>query len=83
MLCLLSIIGMLISIVGVITGKISLGIIFIISLSVFLYMLFSMFNKNTKLTEAGLGLMVISCLLLVYCICYLFLGIDVKGILGL
>ncbi len=83
MLTWLSIIGVIIGIYGVITETIPLGIIFIISLAVFLYALFSLLNKGMRLTELGIGVMVISLLLLVYTICYLFLGIDVKTTLGL
>lgn len=83
MLTWLSIIGVIIGIYGVITEAISLGIIFVISLAVFLYALFSLLNKGMRLTELGISVMVISLLLLVYTVCYLFLGIDVKATLGL
>ena len=79
----LSIIGVIVCIYGVITESVQLGIVFVISLSVFLYTLFSLLNKGMRLTELGIGVMVISLLLLVYTICYLFLGIDVKASLGL
>lgn len=83
MLTWLSIIGVIIGIYGLITEAIPLGIIFVISLAVFLYALFSLLNKGMRLTELGIGVMVISLLLLAYTICYLFLGIDVKTALGL
>lgn len=83
MLAWLSIVGVIVGIYGVITEAVSLGIIFILSLTVFLYGLFSSLNKGMRLTELGIGLTVISLLLLVYTICYLFLNIDVKTILGL
>ena len=83
MLAWLSIIGVIVCIYGAITETIQLGIIFVISLAVFLYTLFSLLNKGMRLTELGIGVMVISLLLLVYTICYLFLGIDVKSALGL
>ena len=83
MLVWLSIIGVIVCIYGVITEAVPLGIIFVISLAVFLYALFSLLNKGMRLTELGIGIMVISLLLLVYTICYLFLGIDVKAVLEL
>lgn len=83
MLVWLSIIGMIVGIYGVITEAVPLGIIFVISLAVFLYALFSLLNKGMRLTELGIGVMVISLLLLAYTISYLFLGIDVKATLGL
>ena len=83
MLTWLSIIGVIVCIYGVITETFPLGIIFVISLAVFLYTLFSLLNKGMRLTELGIGVMVISLLLLVYTICYLFLGIDVKAVLEL
>ena len=83
MLTWLSIIGVIICIYGVITEAVQLGIVFVISLAVFLYTLFSLLNKGMRLTELGIGVMVISLLLLVYTICYLFLGIDIKTALGL
>lgn len=83
MLTLLSIIGVIVGVYGVITESVSLGIIFIISLAVFLYALFSLFNKGMRLTELGIGIMVISLLLLVYTVCYLFLNINVRTVLGL
>ena len=83
MLAWLSIIGVIVCIYGVITEAVQLGIIFVISLAVFLYTLFSLLNKGMRLTELGIGVMVISLLLLVYTICYLFLGIDVKAALEL
>ena len=83
MLAWLSIIGLIVCIYGVITETVQLGIIFVISLAVFLYALFSLLNKGMRLTELGIGVMVISLLLLVYTICYLFLGIDVKSTLKL
>ena len=83
MLAWLSIIGVIVCIYGVITESVQLGIVFVISLAVFLYTLFSLLNKGMRLTELGIGVMVISLLLLVYTICYLFLGIDVKASLGL
>ena len=83
MLAWLSIIGLIVCIYGVITETVQLGIIFVISLAVFLYALFSLLNKGMRLTELGIGAMVISLLLLVYTICYLFLGIDVKSALKL
>ena len=83
MLTWLSIIGIIVGVYGVITEAVPLGIIFIISLAVFLYGLISFFNKGTKLTELGIGLTVISLLLLAYTVCYLFLNIDVKVMLGL
>lgn len=79
----LSIIGMIVGIYGVVTEAVPLGIIFVISLAVFLYALFSLLNKGMRLTELGIGVMVISLLLLIYTVCYLFLGIDVKAVLGL
>ena len=83
MLAWLSIIGVIVCIYGVITEAVQLGIIFVISLAVFLYTLFSLLNKGMRLTELGIGVMIISLLLLAYTICYLFLGIDVKAALGL
>ena len=83
MLTWLSIIGVIVCIYGVITEAVQLGIVFVISLAVFLYALFSLLNKGMRLTELGIGVMVISLLLLVYTICYLFLGIDVKAALEL
>lgn len=83
MLTWLSIIGVIVCIYGVITEAVPLGVIFIISLAVFLYVLFSLLNKGMRLTELGIGIMVISLLLLVYMVCYLFLKIDVKASLGL
>lgn len=83
MLSWLAIIGVIIGIYGVITETVSLGVIFIISLAVFLYVLISFLNKGTKLTEIGIGLAVVSSLLLAYTVCYLFLNIDVKVMLGL
>ena len=83
MLAWLSIIGVIVCMYGVITEAVQLGIIFIISLAVFLYALFSLLNKGMRLTELGIGVMIISLLLLVYTICYLFLGIDIKAVLGL
>lgn len=80
---LLSIIGIAIAIYGVITEAIPLGIIFIISLAVFLYVLFSLLNKGMRLTELGIVMFVVSLLLLMYAACYLFLDIDVKALLGL
>ncbi len=83
MLTLLSIIGVIVGIYGVITGEVPLGIIFIISLAIFLYTLFSLLNKGMRLTELGIGIMVVSLLLVIYTTCYLFLHIDVKVMLGL
>lgn len=83
MLTWLSIIGVIIGVYGVITEVVPLGIIFIISLTVFLYALFSLLNKGMRLTELGIGIMVVSLLLLVYTVCYLFLRIDVNAMLGL
>lgn len=83
MLTWLLIIGVIVSVYGVITETVSLGIIFIISLAVTLYGLFNFFNKNTKLTELGMGLTITSLMLLAYTVCYLFLNIDVKVVLGL
>ena len=83
MLSWLLFVGVIIGVYGVITESVSLGIIFIISLAVFLYGLISFFNKKTKLTELGIGLTVISLMLLTYTVCYLFLNIDVRAILGL
>lgn len=83
MLTWLSIIGVIVGVYGVITETVSLGIIFIVSLAVTLYGLFNFFNKNTKLTELGMGLTITSLMLLAYTVCYLFLNIDVKVVLGL
>lgn len=83
MLTWLSIIGVIVGIYGVITETVPLGIVFVISLAVFLYALFSLLNKGMRLTELGIGVMVISLLLLAYTVCNLFLGIDVKATLGL
>ena len=83
LLSLLSIIGIAVSVYGVITETIPLGIIFVIALAVFLYTLFSLLNKGMRLTELGIGIFVVSLLLLMYTVCYLFLGIDVKATLGL
>lgn len=83
MLTWLSIIGVIVGVYGVITETVSLGIVFIISLAVTLYGLFNFFNKNTKLTELGIGLTITSLMLLAYTVCYLFLNIDVKVVLGL
>lgn len=83
MLTCLSIIGVIIGVYGVITEAVPLGIIFVISLAMFLYALFSLVNKGMRLTELGIGIMVISLLLLMYTVCYLFLGIDVRATLGL
>lgn len=79
----LLLVGIAVATYGTITESISLGVIFIISLAVFLYSLFSLINKGARLTEYGKLLMVISSLLLAYSICNLFLGIDVKAVLGL
>ena len=51
MLTWLSIIGVIVCIYGVITEAVQLGIIFVISLAVFLYTLFSLLNKGMRLTE--------------------------------
>ena len=80
---LLSIIGIAIAIYGVITEAIPLGIIFIISLAVFLYVLSSLLNRGMRLTELGIVMFVVSLLLLMYTVCYLFLDINVKAMLGL
>lgn len=79
----MGILAMIICVYGLITGEVSLGIIFLTSLAVFLYNLFTFFNKSTKLTNIGIGVTVVSVILLAYTICYLFLNIDVKTILGL
>lgn len=83
MLTWLSIIGVIVGIYGVVAEAVPLGIVFVISLVIFLYALFSLLNKGMRLTELGIGIMVVSLLLLVYTVCYLFLGIDVKAMLGL
>ena len=74
---------MIIYVYGLITGEVSLGIIFLTSLTVFLYNLFTFFNKSTKLTNTVIGVTVVSIILLAYTVCYLFINIDVKTILGL
>ena len=79
----LAIIGICIGIYGVITEAISFGIIFIISLAVFLYVLITGLNRDTRLTELGIVILVISLLLLLYTGCYLFSDIDVKSMLRL
>ena len=83
MLTWLSIIGVIVGIYGVVTGGVPLGIVFVIALAIFLYALFSSLSKGRYLTELGIGVLVISLLLLVYTACYLFLNIDVRAILGL
>ena len=79
----LAIIGIIIGVFGVITEVIPFGIIFIISLAVFLYVLITGLNRGMRLTELGIVILIISLLLLTYTGCYLFLDIDVKSILGL
>ena len=71
MLAWLSIIGVIVCIYGVITEAVQLGIIFVISLAVFLYALFALLNKGMRLTELGIGVMIISLLLLVEAVMWL------------
>lgn len=72
--------GLCAAVYGVITGKIALGIVFIISLVETLYFLLMPFRRR-YLTSLGALLFIGSLLLLAYCICVLFLNIDVKTIL--
>lgn len=68
-------------IVGLLTNKIALNIIFVMSLLITLYGIVSLLQKD-KLTDVGIMVMVIGVISLVYTICELFLGINIKTILG-
>lgn len=83
MVSLLSLIGVIVCIYGVVTETISFGIVFIISLIIFLYALLSMLNRGMRLTEFGITISVASLVLLLYTVCYLFLNIDIRVILGI
>lgn len=72
--------GLCAAVYGVITGKIALGIVFIISLVETLYFLLMPFRRQ-YLTSLGALLFIGPLLLLAYCVCILFLNIDVRAIL--
>lgn len=68
-------------IVGIITSKIALGIVFIMALAITIWAALSLIQKD-KFTNLGLIIVVIGLLSLVYTICELFFNIDLKTILG-
>lgn len=71
----------IVCIVGIISESIPLGAIFIFSLIATLYCLVTLFND--KLSKLGVCILVCNIICLIYAICNLFLGIDIKTILGL
>lgn len=81
MFALLCIIGLVISAWGIITGSIPLGIVFVISLAISLFILFATLLSGTTLNDLGALALTLSLLLVVYCSCYLFFDIDVKSVL--
>ena len=81
MFTLLCIIGLIIGVYGIITGAIPLGIVFVISLAILLYVLFITLLNGIKLTNLGAFVLVIALLLVVYSSCILFFGIDIKSVL--
>lgn len=68
-------------IVGILTGEIALGIVFIMALAITIWAILSLLQKD-KFTNLGLIIVVVGLLSLVYTICELFLKIDLKTILG-
>lgn len=68
-------------VVGIFTGEIALGVVFAMSLLITLYGLFSLLQKD-KLTNLGLIIVIVGVMSLIYTICELFLGMNIKTILG-
>ena len=69
------------SVVGIITEKIALGIVFVMSLFITLYGLFIPLQKH-RITGLGSVIIIVGIMCLAYAICELFLGMDLKAVLG-
>lgn len=68
--------------IGIFTGNISLGIVFIMSLAIVLWGILSLIQRN-KLTQMGTIILIIGLLSFTYTTCMLFLDIDLKTILNI
>ena len=84
LMAILAILGIAVCVYGIATGGISLGIVFVISLCIFLYCLFMLsFDKLNKMADLGIGVMIAALLMLAYSVCYLFFDFDIEAVLGL
>jgi Mn2+/Fe2+ NRAMP family transporter len=81
MIAFYSFIAMIIALIAYITNVLPLGVVLIFSAISFLYCLITLVNKNKKLTTAGQTYMVISFLVIIYCIAILFFNIDLNVIM--
>ena len=68
--------------IGITTGSMPLGVIFVMSLIICLYCLLLQLQGD-KLIELGLFVFVVGIVSLMYTSAFLFFGIDVKYVLGL
>lgn len=69
-------------ILGIITGNITLGIVFIMALVITIWAILSLIQKD-KFTNLGLIIVTVGLISLIYTICGLFFNIDIKTILEL
>lgn len=79
MFSILIIAALIVSIVSLFKGV--LGLAFILALFVFLCNLITLVNKESRLSNAGIIYMVLSIMILIYCGCSLFLGINMRELL--
>lgn len=77
----IALILLIVCLIGIITEKIALGIVFVISVIMSLYCLITLINS--KLTKFGVFIFVCNLCYLIYTICVLFFNIDVIAILGI
>lgn len=68
--------------IGIFTGNIPLGIVFIMALAIVLWGILSLIQRN-KLTQMGTIILIIGLLSFTYTTCMLFLDIDLKTILNI
>lgn len=70
---------------AIIDGIYSLGVVFLSSIFFLAYMIILLIQRKSKMiaTPAGVAYIVGFTMMLIYCICVLFLDIDVKALLML
>lgn len=68
-------------IIGILTEKIAIGIVFVMSLFISLYGVFIPLRKQ-RLTGIGAIIVIVGIMSLAYTVCELFFNMDVKTILG-
>lgn len=82
MIDFLCLIGTIFVTYGIISNVINLQIIFAVSIIIFLY-IFIMACKQDGLSEYGTTLLVVNFVVIAYCVCELFLGINIRVLFGI